>query len=64
MLVGIYHNWLRLAPYILYRLSSSRSAQIDDIEKMIRNVIKDKEYILEMLKKYKTRNSIELKDGQ
>ena len=54
MLVSIYSNWLRLAPYILYYLGHTKMDKIKDIVDTIKNVEKDKQRIENLLKLHKT----------
>ena len=42
ILVGIYYNWLRLAPYILHYVRETKKDKISDIQKMIENIEEEK----------------------
>ena len=53
ILVNIYSNWLRLAPFILHLLESTHRDKLEDINQMIIRAKAEEERIRNLLAKYR-----------
>ena len=57
ILASIYHNWLRLAPYILHLLKATQRDKIKDINEIIRRIREEEQKIRKNLALFRTKRT-------